>query len=180
MRAIKLLAAVLSCLLLSGCVTTMVLAAAADAKLQCLSDPDDNPEPARTRGEFPFVLEYERDGRHESVRDVQVCEFKGRTCTMYGRDEVWKSSLASGKAAIVLLRPDADKAYLASLGSCPAMMSETAYRRVVENPEYPASLVTYRNGKLERAEGGIWVKAELDTLGIRVTRFEQGSSEAPR
>ena len=163
---------------LSGCITAIMATAALDAKLQCLSDPNDNPEPPRKRGEFPFRVVYEDAGVRHAIEDTQICQYKKRSCTIYGRDEIWESKLASDKAAIVIRQVDRNEAYLASLGSCRQMMSEASYHSIEHDPTYPAYQAEYENGRVARTSGGSWTKHALDKLGVKVVSFEQWSSES--
>lgn len=69
----------------------------------CLSGCEKGYEPAPkiTEGEFPFVLEYEMDGRRYIIEDTVVCTFDGYDLsdpfpfTNYSR--TWEQSLKSGE-----------------------------------------------------------------------------------
>jgi len=166
--------------LLGGCTSTRYLAASAHEKLQCLSEPDDAPLPSRRQAAFPFRLIYYIDGRRVVVEDTQVCDFKGRSCGAYGREDLWQPKLASGRSQILIRQLDKNHNYVASIGECPTLMADPQYRRVDGAPWNHVELQAFRHGHLkETIVGSQDLQAEH---GIEVISFEQwadGSGDGP-
>jgi len=80
------------------------------------------PRPEITYGEFPFRIEYEKNGELVIVEDTIICKFDGVNINMGGNGKTlkWKSYFASGRESLrssyaVLTVDDANQIYF-SLG----------------------------------------------------------------
>jgi len=59
------------------------------------------PRPEITYGEFPFRVEYEKNGERIVVEDTIICKFNGFSsisCSIRTKHREWKASFASGRA----------------------------------------------------------------------------------
>jgi len=69
--------------------------------MQSLPNPK---KPEISYGEFPFRLEYEINGERMVIYDTLICEYDGIGAnTGVGKYRKWKSRLASGAEAVILL-----------------------------------------------------------------------------
>jgi len=61
------------------------------------------PRPEITYGEFPFRVEYEKNGERIVVEDTIICRFDGFVVSRGGSGKMrrWKSSFASGRAIFI-------------------------------------------------------------------------------
>ena len=120
----KILIACVITAALSGCATTISTALTVDSKLKCLTEPDEEEVPVRTRGEFPFRLTYVNRGVQGSIEDTRVCQFKERKCFGGGAwQNIWQDTYASGRKELVI-PPGADgRRYIVLLkNSCDLLM----------------------------------------------------------
>lgn len=87
----------------SGCATTISTALTVDSKLKCLTEPDDEGVPSRTRGEFPFRITYVNQGVQGTIEDTRVCQLKERKCLGGGVwQNIWQDTYASGREKLVI------------------------------------------------------------------------------
>lgn len=178
MRIVLSLTAAAIILSLSGCMQTLYVAAAAQEKMKCLSQPDNQPQPSRREASFPFRIAYEIDGRRTVLEDTQICEFKGRTCSALGRSDLWESRFASGKPRILVKQIDKSHEFVAVTGECPVLMTSPQYREVAERPWEHVDFLVYKHGRLkETISASEFTQAEYR---IKVTSFEQWLGESPR
>lgn len=156
--------------LLSGCADTIAAGYGVHDKLACLAGADEKPLPPRQRGEFPFRFVYDIDGQRKTIEDTQICEFKGRTCTMYGRRDDWQSTLASGQSQWLIQEAESGREhleYVAPIGDCRDLMAKPGYRNV-ETPSWGGlTMQVYEHGHFQYTGRGAAAK------GVKVISFEQ-------
>ena len=167
--------AITSTLLLSGCVTAMMTAAALNEKVSCMSEPDTKPKPKITYAEFPFRLTYQKQGETFVIEDKLTCQYKGRHCRSSGREDVWRSGIA-GRENIVIHTISDDQKYLFSVGSCERPLVGI-FPRTDDDPQKRIYLAGFKNGREMRTDWDANLGSRLKAQGIVVTSFEMGPQE---
>jgi len=157
-------------LLLSGCVTTMMAAAALNEKVSCMSEPDTGKKPATTYAEFPFRLTYEKQGETFVVEDTLICQYEGRHCSSTGREDVWRSTIA-GRDNIVIHSVSDKEKYLFSVGRCERALAGI-FPKADEDPQKRIYLAGFKNGREITTDWDAKMGDRLKSQGIVVTGFE--------
>ena len=174
--SVQLLAgATAATLFLSGCVTTMMAAAALNEKVSCMSEPDTKPKPTITSAEFPFRLTYQRQGETFVVEDKLTCQYKGRHCSSGSREDVWHSRIAGRENIVIHSISDHEK-YLFSIGSCKRPMAGI-FPDPGEDPQKRIYLAEFKNGREMKTNWDANMGSRLKSQGIVVTRFEMVPKE---
>lgn len=123
--------------------------------------------PRVEKGEFPFEVVYELDGRVITVSDVYVCEFDGFTWNENaGRIRQWRGYIKSSEQKELVLLEDGGVQVICTVGSPEYYMSDPS----VSYTEAYTPSVSY----VERLAGGGVFSGTLDSeqllerYGIRI------------
>lgn len=102
--------------------------------------------PTVKKGEFPFEITYEQNGKLVEIKDVYVCEYEGVYTTEGGKFRSWKEYFKSGnEAALTVFKDETTEVYI-SIGDSWYYMADPDHYKANTEIKPSARRITHKDG----------------------------------